>query len=288
MNRAEIPPDHHTQGGDRPSRLLGLHHRPAEVARLARQIYDTVLERSESIRAGNFTVIAVRDLHLLFDLTDAAFFGGLLGAFIREDGANLTFRLSSRMTRVGGTTTVLRDRDRGRKAEGPGGWPRARYEITVSTVLLFNTFRHVDRPVTVGGLACRDRLEALQRIFEHELLHLAEFLAWGRSSCSEENFHRLSQQIFGHAGVRHDLVSPRELAAVTYGVRVGDRVSFEHEGMRRVGRVNRITRRATVLVEDPAGEPFSDGKRYATFYVPVALLRKEGAGGPGTVNEEGR
>jgi hypothetical protein len=274
MTRAELSADDPSRGVDRPSRLLGLNHGPAEVARLARQVYDAVLERSGTIRAGNFTVIAARDLRLLFDLTDAAFFGGLLGASIREDDAEFTFRLSRRMTRVGGSTTVLREGGRG--AAGPGGRARARYEITVSTVLLFGTFLHVDRTVTVGGLVCRDRLEALQRVFEHELLHLAEFLAWGRSSCSEENFHRLSRQIFGHAGVRHDLVSPRELAAVTYGVRVGDRVSFEHEGVRRVGRVNRITRRATVLVEDPAGEPYSDGKHYATFYVPVAMLRKEG------------
>ena len=51
-----------------------------------------------------------------------------------------------------------------------------------------------------GGLVCRDRLEALQRIFEHELLHLAEFLGWGRSNCRAENFHALSRRIFAHEG----------------------------------------------------------------------------------------
>jgi hypothetical protein len=278
MNPAESPKDGPTRGESRPARLLGLHHGPDEVARLSRHVYDAMLARSESIRVGNFGAIGTRDLQLLFDLADASFFGGLLGSLIREDHARLTFRLSSRMTRVGGTTTALYERG-SKPAAGAvgvfGGWPRARYEIAVSTVLLFNTFRHVDRPVTVGGLTCRDRLEALQRIFEHELLHLAEFLAWGRSNCSEERFHHLSRQIFGHAGVRHDLVSPRELAAVTYDIRVGDLVSFEVDGLRLDGRVNRITRRATVLVEDPGGELFSDGKRYKTYYVPLSLLRKE-------------
>ena len=56
---------------------------------------------------------------------------------------------------------------------------KVEYEITISATLLFNTFQDVDRPVTVGGLVCRDRVEAFQRIFEHELLHLAEFLALG-------------------------------------------------------------------------------------------------------------
>jgi hypothetical protein len=30
-----------------------------------------------------------------------------------------------------------------------------------------------------------------------------------------------------------------------------------------------------VLIESPRGEPFSDGRRYLTFYVPLPLLRKQ-------------
>ncbi len=272
MNRVETLLDDREV---RRSRLLGLNHSPATVDHLARRIYDEVLKRSENLGAGNFTSIALTDLRLLFDLYDAAFFDGLLGAMLGADRAELSFRLSRRMTRVGGTTTQLSER------KVAPTRPRApdRYEIAVSTVLLFGTFRDVDRPVTVGGLVCRDRLEALQRIFEHELLHLAEFLAWGNSSCSLANFHRLSQTIFGHAGVEHDLVTPHEVAATTYDVRPGDPVSFEHEGVRLAGRINRITQRATVLVEDPGGQPYSDGKSYSTFYVPLALLRKESEGG---------
>jgi hypothetical protein len=37
--------------------------------------------------------------------------------------------------------------------------------------------------------------------------------------------------------------------------------------------VNRITRRATILVEDSRGERFSDGKRYLKYYVPIHQLR---------------
>lgn len=255
-----------------------MHHSPREVARLARGVYDAALARSQVMTSGNFTAIGVADLGHMFGLYDEAFFGGLLAEMLREDGAPLGFRLSSRMTRAAGTTT----RDLTRERAGETTVVRSRYEIAVSTVLLFNTFRDAGRVVSVGGLVCRDRLEALQRTFEHELLHLAEFLAWGRSSCSEANFHRLSRQIFGHEGVRHGLVTPRETAAEKYDVRAGDVVSFDHDGVRRVGRVNRITRRATVLVEDVSGPVYSDGKRYVTFYVPPPLLRKEAdsEGGP--------
>jgi len=258
--------------GGRPSQLLGLFHSPPEVAQLSRRIYDEVLSHSKSIRTGNFTRISQEDLSLLFTLNNRAFFDGRIVEMLCADRAPLTYRLSRRMTSVAGKTTQFVEP----RASGQRPMPRKRYEIAVSTVLLFGTFQQVDRPVTVGGLPCRDRLEALQRIFEHELLHLVEFLGWGDSDCKAANFHRLSQQIFGHAGVHHDLVTPRELAAQTYQIREGDMVSFVHEGQRLVGLVNRITRRATVLVEDPRGEEYQSGKRFLTFYVPLALLRKEG------------
>jgi diadenosine tetraphosphatase ApaH/serine/threonine PP2A family protein phosphatase len=107
-------------------------------------------------------------------------------------------------------------------------------------------------------------------------LHLAEFLGWGRSNCRADNFHALSRRIFAHEGAFHDLITPREQARVVFDIHVGDRVSFEIDGVPHTGRVNRITRRATVLVENPRGSLFSDGKRYIRCYVPLPLLRKEG------------
>jgi hypothetical protein len=46
--------------------------------------------------------------------------------------------------------------------------------------------------------------------------------------------------------------------------------------VRRLGRINRINSRATVLVESDQGTLYGDGKRYLKYYVPLALLRKVG------------
>jgi hypothetical protein len=259
-------------GRERQAKLAALLFAAAEVSRRSRRIYEMMLDHSPQIRVANFTVIGTDDLERLFGLYDREFFRGLLGEMLLEDRAHpMAFRLSRRLTRAAGQTMrqVRRAPVDGTMSE------RVDYEISVSTTLLFSTFQNVERDVIVGGLTCHDRLEALQRIFEHELLHLAEFLGWGRSSCSAENFHALSRRIFAHEGVSHDLVTPREQAAIAFDVRVGDHVTFEIEGTRHHGRVNRITRRATVLVQSPSGELFSDGRRYLTFYVPLALLRKD-------------
>jgi hypothetical protein len=257
--------------GQRLAGLNALWHPAEEVADKTGRIYRGLLDRSKHLRSGNFEAIHVADLRDLLDAYDSEFFGGLLGRMLREDcGGQITLRLSERMTRAAGKTI----RRLVRRREGQSLIVTVEYEIAISTLLLFQTFDDIDRPVTVTGLACRDRLEALQRIFEHELLHLAEFLAEGTSSCAQPQFQTLSRAIFGHASVVHDLVTTRELAAKNHAIRQGDLVAFDHEGITRVGRINRITKRATVLVEDPAGRLFTDGRRYATFYVPVELLRK--------------
>jgi len=84
------------------------------------------------------------------------------------------------------------------------------------------TFGDIERPVEVCGLPCVDRLAALQRIMEHEIIHLAEFLTWGKSSCGKTRFKQMAKGIFSHAGTKHDLVTPHERASVRQGISDSD------------------------------------------------------------------
>ena len=257
--------------------LAGLAVPAAEIPVRFALIYRTMLAESGQIREPQFRAIDTDDLERLFRLYDRHFFGGRLAALLEQVGAQpVRFRLSNRMTRAAGKTEYRRVRRR-------VGWrvvEQAECEIAVSTFLLFEAFRAdlapeaVTRPVEVAGVACADRLEALLRIFEHELLHLAEFLAHGKSSCAAEPFRRLSRALFGHEASHHTLITPVERAATVHAIRPGDRVTFTHGGVERAGLVNRITKRATVLVPDPSGRLFADGRRYASYFVPLPLLRK--------------
>ena len=233
----------------------------------AERVRSEVLRRSACLHQPNFDQIEPGDLEVLFDLYDAAFFAGK----IREtlDGTPLRFGLSTRMTRAGGKTTRCRD------AKGRVRW----FEICVSTTLLFDAFDGDDhRPIVSSGILCPDRLSALQRIMEHEIVHLVEMLLWQESSCGKARFHTISRQVFGHTENRHQIITPRERAAVQHGIRAGVAVRFRHRDVPYDGVVNRVTKRATVLVEDAGGELFNDGRRYRTFYVPVDQLeRLEGA-----------
>ncbi|GAB4271453.1 MAG: hypothetical protein Kow0092_26200 [Deferrisomatales bacterium] len=234
---------------------------PGEIRARAGRVYRRVLESSPVLDGGNFTRISVGDLERLFQAYEEAFFRGTLTPAL---GGRPELRLSSRMTRAGGKTYVFPPR-------GPGD--ARSYRVAVSTPLLFANFEG-GSGATVNGRACRDRLEALQRIFEHELVHLVELGLTGKSSCRKGEFLRLASTLFGHTEVAHRLDTPAVRARREKGLAVGDRVAFSFRGLRQVGRVNRITRRATVLVEDPGGEPYSDGKRYLKYYVPLGQIEK--------------
>jgi hypothetical protein len=265
-----------TPANDVARSLIALRYPPDAVAGMARDIYQAVLHDSPHVRQGNFTSIASHDLALLFDLYDARFFAGRVRQLLDAAGAPLSFHLSPRLTRSAGVTKRFVAR---RLPPGVAA-PATRYELSLSSTLLFQTFHDVERTIRVNGLVCKDRLEAAQRVFEHELLHLIEMLVWGRSSCAAANFKALAWNFFTHTETRHDLVTPGEHARARFDVRVGDRARFDLDGQTYVGVVNRITRRATVLVESPGGARYSDGKHYRKYYVPLPLLRKLDGGPP--------
>ncbi|MEM9586497.1 MAG: hypothetical protein AAGA03_04385 [Planctomycetota bacterium] len=230
------------------------------------EIKTQLLQTSRTIDQPNFTRVSPEDLERLIRLYDARFFDGQLLLAVEAEG--ITFDFSSRMTSIAGkmvTHYPSGSRDAARQ-----------FELVLSSTLLFQTFEaDVRRPVVVTGRPCHDRLEAMQRVAEHELVHLAEMLIWNDGNCNEPRFQSIARRYFDHTDYRHDLITQRERAARKFNVRVGDHVRFDFKGHVLKGRVNRITRRATILVPDPNGQRFSDGKHYLKYYIPLEHLRPD-------------
>lgn len=224
-------------------------------------IADQLLTSSTAMQRPNFARIADSDIRTLFELYDDTFFGGVIHKALGK--CPLEFRLSKRMTRAGGKTTRWGD---------PRRTNKLRYEIAVSATLLFQSFKNPERKITVTGYECESRLDALMRVMEHEVVHLIEMLLWTDSNCALSRFQDITSRQFGHTQHTHDLLTPRENAAVEFGVQAGRRVRFDFEGRKLEGIVNRVTKRATILVPDPSGQRYSDGNHYTKFYIPVQHL----------------
>jgi len=251
------------------SRLESLLHehkiKASDYSSRTKVIRDTVIGGSKTMKDGNFLATSAADLRCMAELYDELFFEGTCLALAKQFG--LSFRWSSRMTRAGGKTTRFVTR---RVRPLP---PKTHYEIVLSSSLIFQTFQESDREVRVCGCVCENRLQAMQRIVEHETIHLAEMLVWVDSDCAARRFQSIAHRFFGHTEHRHELVTQRERAQRLFDIRLGSHVGFTYQGRKLVGVVNRITRRATVLVESERGIRYNDGKRYEKFYIPIINLK---------------
>ena len=229
---------------------------------LCNQIAEQTLANSRVMKGPNFSLACSSDLQRMAELYDSTFLGGHCLALAKHFG--IQFRWSNRMTSNGGKTV--------RTVHNRFGVEKVSYEIVLSAPLLFQTFSDLQRPIRVTGMLCTNRLQAMQRIMEHELIHLVEMLVWDHSCCAASRFQGIAERLFGHTEHKHDLVTQRERADQKFNIRVGTKVTFQYEGQWRHGTVNRITRRATVLVADPSGQLYNDGQRYRKYYVPLGHL----------------
>ena len=248
----------------RDKRLMDIQYPSSEITQKRTEIRKTLISRSPYITGGAIDRIANSDLELLFNLYDAVFLGGYFKKFFT---GKISFSLSTRMTRSAGKTNYPRN-----LAALPA--EQRAYEIRMGISFFFN-YNQLHREKKVNGINTKDALEALQLVFEHEIIHLIELHCCGESSCHKKRFKGLAKHIFGHTDSYHHLPTEREIACTKYGFNTGDQVCFRHGGIEYQGFINSVNRRATVMVPDDAG-PFHDqrGKRYSKWYIPIPDLEK--------------
>lgn len=256
---------------DRPSLAPGLPLRvdPARAEDRVRTVRLLFAQSSRHLPPGDVLGAKPADLARLFKLYDHVVFEGQLTRRLRELGCGIpSFAFSQRLKVSTGRTLRI---DRGFPA-APDAVPPRGFHLEISEFLVVFALDIEDRDVRVCGLECWDRLGILLRAFEHELVHLVELMTWVDSDCSTPAFRSMASRLFGHTASGHDLSTPQELDARSFGLCRGDRVAFEHEGVRLVGVIDRIRRRAAVRVRQP-GAPGRPPK-FRTYLVPVDLLTR--------------
>lgn len=136
------------------------------------------------------TGIDAMDLIALFDLYDQEFFEGGIAAVFYRHKRRLHFHVVS---------------DLGTQA---GHFSRRGFDhdLTISWPALALAFTKNERIIDVCGIPCRDRLEALMCVFEHELTHLICFTNW--LHCEEPHgleFRAVAGAFFRHMKSTHQL-----------------------------------------------------------------------------------
>ena len=245
--------------------MINIKYSNYETITKRKQVRETFCKTSKNIKSGDIKGISILDLSLLFRLYDEVF---LDDYFENTYKGTMNFSLSRRMTRSAGIT-VHKTYMREFKPEDYC------FEIKMSLNFI-SDYHKVDREKRVSGMLTKDQLDALMIVFEHEICHVIECLCFFNTSCKGARFLQITNNIFGHTDVCHELPTITEKNQIKFGFKPGDYVAFECEGKTKAGFITRTNKRATVMVEAENGEyEFGNypGKLYSKYYVPLNMLR---------------
>jgi hypothetical protein len=218
---------------------------------------------SENITAEPLKCVADADLYILYQLYDEVF----LNHYFRDQfKGKLRLLFSRQLTSSGGLTRCIYNLAKVKPEEYS-------FEIKIAVNFLFD-YNKTNRDKIVNGYKTKDAVDAMLLIFEHELCHVIEFLHTNKSSCKKQPFKILASELFAHTDVYHGLPTKCEISTIEYGIKIGQKVSFEFEDKTKKGFVKAINKRATIMVEDKSGDYMDKmGNRYSKYYVPVQQLK---------------
>lgn len=202
-----------------------------------RRIHDELIKDHDvSVLLDGFKV---SNLEQMWNLYDNVFFGGEIGEKLTADRSTLTFQVTP-----------------GAKSAKTGGWcqttkspgrSRCFFTISIPLGLYKNLFVNGEGSYDVNGIKCRDRLECLQLVLEHEAMHMMMGLYGhdGRQPAAIFSAHgKLFQSMvfayFGHTETKHSMgLGDADQMLTRADVPPGTSVKFEHKGVMHYGIVKR-------------------------------------------------
>ena len=128
-----------------------------------------------------------KDLHNVFTQYDKLCFDGDIEKYVSEANFTLKFRTSGEDTFTTEGICIQKICD---------------YIVTIP----IKYFRNVNGITNVAGHLCKDQLECLLRVIEHELAHLIIFMFCGDQFITDQHgelFMNIVKDLFGHTDFRH-------------------------------------------------------------------------------------
>lgn len=200
------------------------------------------------------------DLSELKDLYDKYFFANRIQKLLGKTNSTLNFVFSS-YTKTGGSCS--------KKGSD--------YIIKIPIVLFQNLFQKGEKNLLVNGILCANKLECLQIVFEHELIHLLMFLYYYDNKPSYgqptdtfnshgELFRSMTYMYFCHTDHKHSLFNGEASDKIKKeDIILGLRIKYQSkDGNEYHGNVSKINPKSAKIVLD-------DGE---IFCVPYTMLER--------------
>ncbi len=173
-------------------KCLAYIHSPDQknIEKIRKQIYQTFIKWSDQV-----TSMTSQDLRSLFDEYDKLVFQGDLNKFIKENNIKFSFYTKSEIKGETFSTEGI--------CFGPES-SQCEYKMTIP----LEHFNKVTgkKMVNVAGHMCKDQLECLMRVIEHEMCHLIIFMYCGDIVLADQHgklFTDMTSKLFKHTDYHH-------------------------------------------------------------------------------------
>ena len=220
----------------------------ADIRNRRKYIHDELTENHNF--AANFSSFTAKNLNDMFQLYDDIFFGGQIAQKLRDTNSQLSFKVT-----------------KGGKAKTAGwcqtrkGYGTSKCFITMSFPmgLYGKMFTKEEKSLHANGIFCVDRLNCLQVVFEHELMHaLMDLYGYtnkiskgrGKAIYSAHGylFKCMVKSYFGHTDIKHNLLGEDATHMIKKSdIRKGMEVSFAGRGMKYIGIVEKLNPKTVVI-----------------------------------------
>lgn len=232
--------------------------KPEEIEKKRKVVTNLLLE--STFDKKNFTTLSNKQLEDMFKIYDKIFFDGQLRRKLKSEGSSLEFQVSaSKGHSVAGSCRMI-----------PSG-KVCDFVIKISKHMFLEKFRSENETLRANGLLCTNRLECLQIVFEHELVHMImglwkvqeQAIQLGRKKSWYGGhgfvFKCLVKERFGQTDIRHNLSSGDISTYLSRDeTNLGQTVSFEYQGQTIHGTITKKNPRSA-LVEVPPNKRFRIG-----------------------------
>jgi len=165
-------------------------------------IKGVVVDEIFSNKGGaNFIRLSGADVGYIFRLYDEVFFQNQIKEKVNISGGELKYYASERTSGAGGVCSINYSEE------------KCIYYLDVSPNIINTIFRQNKEGLSdAAGIGCKDRLECLQLIMEHQIIHLL-MIIWEYFSDPDDEiygthgklFQCMSREYFGHTIFEHDL-----------------------------------------------------------------------------------
>ena len=207
--------------------MINITYVDATIKAKRKTVTEGILKESTNINSVKISSIGVLDLRILYEYYNRIF---LDNWFKNNFKGQILYELSRRMTKSAGITKCPKNISHLKPEQ---------VQITICIgVDFFFKFDHLEGSKNVCGIEAHNSLEALQIVFEHELIHAIEFLMFHTSNCNEQRFKATAKNLFGHTQSHHQMPTNREIASEKLGINIGDKVQFMFENKRLNGMKN--------------------------------------------------